>query len=346
VEFDPLLVADTAGLAPDEVQRGFDVLLDAGLIRPTASPTVFSVRHPLIRRAIYQGAGPAWRLAAHGRAVESLQARGVPAEGLAHHVALSATTGDEAAISLLTEAATGSRARAPATAADWLARALELLPAGERTRRLAMTAQLADARMASGRLEEGRRGLVDAVALVSEQDLGERVRLTVRCAGVEHLIGHLEDAHERLQQALRDLPAASDDQQLELMVALAVSAFHRLEIQDMKTWGTRALEEGERLGMPAHAAAGAGLLSMAEAFLMRTDAARAASDRGGGSFEAATDEELASCLAAAEWMGMANMYIERFEEAVAQAGRASLWLGGPIRACASHRSRCPVGSLR
>ena len=89
-------------------------------------------------------------------------------------MALSATTGDEAAIALLSEAAAASRARAPATAADWLARALELLPPGERERRLAMTTQLAEARVASGRLEQGRLGLVEALALVPPEDLGER----------------------------------------------------------------------------------------------------------------------------------------------------------------------------
>jgi DNA-binding NarL/FixJ family response regulator len=89
----------------------------------------------------------------------------------------------------------------------------------------------------------------------------------------------------------------------------------------MVEWGRRALEEGERCGMPAHAAAGAGLLGLGEAFVGRAPAAREACNRGARLIDAASDDELARCLSAPEWMGLACMYVERFDEAVAFSGR-------------------------
>ena len=232
-EFGPEIVSETADLPADTVQRGLDELLAAGLVRPATSPGRFSLRHPLVRRAIYQGAGPAWRLAAHGRAVAALRDRGVPATALAHHVAWSAMPGDDEAIALLSEAANGTRARAPATAADWLGAALRLLPAGPDDRRRPLAARLADAHIGSGRLDKGRTALLGELEHAASSDVADHVRLVVRLAGIEHLMGRHDDAHRRVQGALDELPEAQTDDRLALTVGLAVAALNRRDIENV-----------------------------------------------------------------------------------------------------------------
>jgi ATP/maltotriose-dependent transcriptional regulator MalT len=148
------------------------------------------------------------------------------------------------------------------------------------------------------------------------------VRLIARCAGIEHLLGRHDEAHRRLRTTLDSLAGAATDERLTLTVGLGVSAFYRLDIEDMLAWGARALEEGAAEGRPAHAAAGAGLVGMGEAFVGRTAQARTACDEGARWMAAAGDEQLAGCLAAGEFLGLAEMYVDRFDEAVAHAFRA------------------------
>ena len=99
------------------------------IVRPgTAGRLRF--RHPLVRRAIYDGAAAAWRLGAHARVAAYLAEVGAPAALRARHVERSAPFGDQAAIATLREAARDAAAQAPATAAHWLEAALRIMPAG------------------------------------------------------------------------------------------------------------------------------------------------------------------------------------------------------------------------
>ena len=93
-----------------------DVLLEADIIRPTPTPARFRFRHPIVRRAVYDGMRPGWRLGAHARAAAALIAAHAPASTCAHHVERSAIVGDEDAIAFLVMAARESAPRAPLTA--------------------------------------------------------------------------------------------------------------------------------------------------------------------------------------------------------------------------------------
>ena len=53
-----------------------DELVDSGLIRPTDAPRRFRFRHPIVRHAVYQGAGAGWRLGSHGRVAAALERAG------------------------------------------------------------------------------------------------------------------------------------------------------------------------------------------------------------------------------------------------------------------------------
>ena len=177
--FDPELAAAAAGL--DDVQGAVDELVAADVIRPGAG-RCFAFRHPLVRRAVYHAAAPAWRLDAHERVAAELERRGAGTAARAHHVAQYAWPGDEAAVALLVDAA--------GTAPHWYEAALRLAPERDRGRLLG-PAGLAFAR--AGRLRE-------ALGLLAELDSAEPELVLVR-AQLEAALGDPEAARRRLLAA-------------------------------------------------------------------------------------------------------------------------------------------------
>ena len=185
--FDLDLAAAAAGLSEQEALAAIDDLLAANVAGPTDVARRYRFRHPLVRRAVYDGAGEAWRLQAHARAAAALADRPGALAARAHHVERSARVGDEAAAAVLEQAGHQAAARAPAVAARWFEAALRLLdapaceyspgptPAAARppidpTRRLTLLVPLSAALAATGRLERALEALV-ALALVDLPDL-------------------------------------------------------------------------------------------------------------------------------------------------------------------------------
>ena len=144
--FDLELASAAAGVEPDGA--GLDELVAAGLCAPAGTAgREFAFRHPLVQRAVYDVAPPAWRLAAHERAATALERRRADPARRAHHMARFARPGDERAIALLAEAAASA---APATSARYYAAALDLVPAADRGRRADLLAPLARSLAATG----------------------------------------------------------------------------------------------------------------------------------------------------------------------------------------------------
>jgi predicted ATPase len=102
--FEPDLVAAVAGTPEPVALAAVDRLLDADLVRPTDAPRRFRFRHPIVRRAVYEGMPGGSRIGAHARAAAALEAAGAPSVARAHHVERSAASGDEQAIGLLVDA--------------------------------------------------------------------------------------------------------------------------------------------------------------------------------------------------------------------------------------------------
>ena len=126
--FDPELAAAAAGLEPADALSPLDRLVAADLVCATGDGRAFRFRHPLLRRAVYDAAPPAWRLAAHERVAAALAARGAGASVRAFHVEKCARPGDDGAVALLAEAAAAAASTAPATAARWYGAGARLLP--------------------------------------------------------------------------------------------------------------------------------------------------------------------------------------------------------------------------
>ena len=154
--FDLDLAGAAAGMDERETLAALDQLLAAHIAGPTDVPRRYRFRHPLVRRAVYDGAGEAWRLEAHARAAAALADRPGALAARAHHVERSAKIGDEAAAAVLEQAGHQAAARAPAIAARWFEAALRLLGGDRRVRRPGAPARAA--RPAGGRAGRHRAG--------------------------------------------------------------------------------------------------------------------------------------------------------------------------------------------
>ena len=104
----------------------------AALVHATGSGREFAFRHPLVRRAVYDAAPPAWRLEAHERAAAALERRGAAAgRPRLPRRALRARRATRRRSSCSPRPRPRPPPTSPATAAHWYAAALRLLPAGD-----------------------------------------------------------------------------------------------------------------------------------------------------------------------------------------------------------------------
>ncbi len=318
--FEPDLAAAAAELSEAEGLTALDDLLELDLVRPTQVPRRFVFRHPLVRQAVYESTRGGWRLAAHARAAEALAARGAAAGERAHHVEQSATAGDEAAIAVLMEAGDAAAARAPGAAARWCEAALRLLPGADAARQVDLKVALASALRSLGDLERCRSTLLEAVDLLPADDAARRVELTALCAAVEHWQGRHEDAHRRLVKAWDELPDRSTEAAAALLIELAVDGLYELDYDQALEMGGAALDTARSVGDPALIAAAASALCLGETVAGRIDEARVHHEEA-LAVDGLSDDELAPRLEALYYLGWAENYLERYDEAIAHVDR-------------------------
>ena len=321
--FEPELAAAAAATSEASALEAIDELLKLDLVRQTDVPRRFRFRHPLVRRTVYESAPGGWRLGAHERSSETLAARGAAATERAHHVERCARQGDATAVATLREAGEAAVQRAPASAATWFGAALRLMPgdapAYERVELLLSRARVL---VATGQFDAGHSTLLESIRLVPAESVGLRVRLTTACAGVEHLLGRPEHAHDRLATAVAGLSDPSSPEAATLMIELAMDGFFRMDYDRMRAWSERAVDTARPLGdRPLTAAAVAALTfagaasgKTAEAESRRAEAAILVGDLDDG--------DLAIRLDAAIHLAGAELYIDRYADAEDHAQRA------------------------
>ena len=206
--FDPELAAAAAATTEASALKALDELLQLDLVRETDVPRRFRFRHPLVRRAVYESTPGGWRLGAHERSAEALTARGALAAERAHHVERSARQGDAAAVAIVREAGDAA-AHARARERRALVRSRATAPARGRAGRGAGRAPPRPARERSPPPASSPRATPPcwrASSSSPRDSVALQVRLTTACAGVEHLLGHHEQAHARLASAMDGLP--------------------------------------------------------------------------------------------------------------------------------------------
>src|SRR3954454_10804264 len=319
--FDPELAGDIGAIGRDEGIAALDELLRARLLHTTEVPRRFAFRHPLIRRVVYDAMKGGWRLSAHGRAAAALAARGAPAVVRAHHVEQSAAEGDEAGIEVLLEAGDASVSRAPAGAARWYAAALRLLPEWDCDVRLRTLIRLADALAASGDLELSATRLLEATALVPEDDRPLRLRLTSATAACENFLGRHQQAEQRLVAALAALPDEHSREPVVAKLDLAAGAFFTFDVERMATLASEALQTARTLSEPALIAAAAAALAHAAALGGFLGQAQSSADEARAMVDGLPDELLADHLDAVNRLAWSEFLIERHADSVRHAKR-------------------------
>jgi DNA-binding CsgD family transcriptional regulator len=311
---DPDLVAAVAARERAATLQGLDDLVDADIVRQTGETPGFAFRHPIVRRAVYDDAGAAWRIEAHRRALVELGRRGAPAARRAHHAEHAAAPGDGEAIALLAEAASGCLTVAPATAARYYRAALRLLPGDEAggDTGLALRVPLALALAAAGAMEDSREALRDVLAALPPEAGTRRARVVTSIVAIEHLLGRYDEARDLLarERGLRS-PAARG------ALAQSLASHHYFA----GAWGPMldAASEAHALAteagahaLQAEAAATAGL---AAAALARRDDATAWLDAARAVFADLPDARLVAHLNTASWLGLCELHLGHYARA-------------------------------
>ena len=94
--FDDDVAAAAAGVGPHAAGAALDAVVRADIVRPGAAGRSFAFRHPLVRRAVYDGLAAARRLELHAALAAELGRRGAPPLVRAPHVERSARRGTPA----------------------------------------------------------------------------------------------------------------------------------------------------------------------------------------------------------------------------------------------------------
>ena len=322
--FELELAAAAALTSEAEAMDAIDELLEHDLVRNTEVPRRFRFRHPLVRRAVYEGTAGAWRLGAHERCDHALAERGASAAARAHHVERSAREGDGAAAALLREAGESAARLAPESAARWFAAALRLLPrvtpVEERVELLlACSAALA----AAGHFSESYEAMLEAAAIVPKEEVGLTTTVATGCASVERFLGRYEQAHSRLVTALHRLPEPTSVEAAELLIELTLNEFYRSRYDAMHDWAARAVSAAKCLGDPSLTAAALVMPALADAVTGKTETARARCAEAAAIVDGLSDQELARRPDAAAWLAAAELYLDLYTEADMHATRAA-----------------------
>jgi len=231
---DDVLTLERAAAAMDLDLHGLAAAEEAGRVMLGAGRIEF--RHPLARAAIYAGALPEERRAAHRAVAHALPDR--DADRRAWHLAAAAVGMDDAASSALSQAGARARARSAYGVAD---------AAFERAARLALDGARRGELLASAADAAWLAGSADrAIALLSEAR--ELVVQAAQRVEIEHLRGHITVRRGPVMEGHTILVAtagqalSTDPEQAVSMLAEAVEAcFYAGDVRTMVRTADQAM---------------------------------------------------------------------------------------------------------
>jgi DNA-binding CsgD family transcriptional regulator/tetratricopeptide (TPR) repeat protein len=319
--FETDVAAVASGVDESDAYGSLDELLALDVIRSTTVPRRYRFRHPIVRRAVYESAGTAWRVAAHERVAHALAERGAPVTTQAAHMERCARRGDQRAVDLLRTAGEQAFLRAPTSAARWYGAAETALgPGAGPGEHIALLLPRATALAATGDYAESHAVLLECLAL-APADPATRTRLIAACAALEHLLGQHEQARRRLLDALADLPEGDSSESAAFMVELAMDSYFAVRYDDMEKWARRALGTATRVGDQVMQAIAGASVTLAGALAATTGRAPCDCSRTSALIDEMPDEVLAPRLDALGFLAFAEQLLERFPEARAHADR-------------------------
>jgi ATP/maltotriose-dependent transcriptional regulator MalT len=320
--FEPELIAAITEQPMPSVLAALDELLEVDLIRPTDAPRRFRFRHPIVRRAVYDGTPQGWKIGAHSRAAAALAVARAPASVRAHHVEHSATVGDEQAIALLVQAGRDAAPRAPETAGRRLLAATRLLPPdGDVERRLSLLADAASALTYAGAYDESLAVLDEASDLLAPERVAERARVVARIAFAKRMSGRPLESRQLIERTLESLPPDSEGA-LALTIELALDHYWRGEFSQMNEVATAASYRARDPDLRLYATWAAALRSVASTSLGRLENGIAELRDAQDMCRALPDEQLAEQIDVAGYIAQAASALERTDDALEHARRA------------------------
>ena len=312
------LATAAAGLGEEQALAALEELVARDVLRATAVPRRYAFRHPIVRRAVYEAAGEAWRLGAHARAAAALAARPSAIAARAHHVERSrarrATRRPRRCSSRRPIRPPRERRRSPRAGCR---RRCGCCPIRRRTPSAGSACSSPLATRAGGQRAPGG-GARHAAADARADPAGApelRVRLVAACASCENALGRHDAAHARLLHALAEFPDDGSAGGAALQVELAADALYDSDFAAMRRWGERRRRRRRRSAIPACsrwprrscASPSTTLGGAAQA-----EPARVASAAG---LDALPDELLAARLDLPYYLGFAEYFCERYEDA-------------------------------
>jgi len=213
--------AALAGLDLPDAARLADGLRAADVLAPGS---MLEFGHPIVQAAVYESIPPGERALAHGRAAQLLDAEGAGAERQAPHLLRSEPAGDQRVVAVLREAAGMASGRgSPATAADYLHRALDEPP--DPAQRPAVLLELGLS-LAGDRSAAAPAALRDAVQFAPQP--AEHATAALLSAGVLGIWGHHDTVASICRAALGPGagldPAVRADLEAELFGNAIISA--------------------------------------------------------------------------------------------------------------------------
>ncbi len=204
-EADSRRVAALAGVEVDDrFAATVDGLAAAGILAP-GEPLLFA--HPLVREAIYRSYPAAARGRDHDAAASLLAAEGADAEIVASHLLRAPAAGSEATVELLLGAAGQALRRGvPASAVEYLGRALREPAEGEGRARTLLRIGYAEGLLGNPEAEQRFR---DARSISASPQL--RAEADLRLGRSLYAGGDLVSAEHAFERGLAELPAAGGD---------------------------------------------------------------------------------------------------------------------------------------
>ncbi|HUA72206.1 MAG TPA: AAA family ATPase [Solirubrobacteraceae bacterium] len=318
--FEPELVAAVAEQNVASVFTALDELLESDFIRPTEMPRRFRFRHPIVRRAVYDGIPQGWQIGAHARAAAALEAAHAPVGARAHHVESSAAVGDERAISLLVQAGRDAAPRAPETAGRWLLAAARLLRPSDDERRRELLGEAATALTYAGAYDEAL-GVLDTVSgLLPPERVDERAELVARIAFARRMNGHPFQSRALVESTLTTL-APGTAGALGLTLELALDHYWRGEFGAMYDVARDVADQARGSGQTLYWAWGAALCSLASSSLNRPGVGLVELREAEVAYDAVPDEQLAEHLDVGGYIAQAASALERADNALAYVRR-------------------------
>jgi DNA-binding CsgD family transcriptional regulator len=310
-------LAPVAGLRHDEVVAAVGVLTRRDVLRPTASAAMLAFRHSVLRRLVYRRADPAWRAAAHRRALAELARRGAPAAELAHHVAASPGGDVPADVEILVAAAHAAMSSAPAAAAHWLRVTLAVLPddAAHAQQRLEVLLLLTRALGVAGRAAESRDLLHEILRLVPLRPPGPRVAAVTFCATMERLLARYADARALLTAELASPRAAATGEGIALGIEYSTVALLTADFPSARGVLADTVAHARRRGNRVREAYALASSGFGEAYEGNIEASARAVDASVALVDTLSDGELYAepeCLNALGW---AEFFLERYPDA-------------------------------